>query len=400
MSRIGAIIDSKYDLIRFAIRRMTIWQHSDWPNFHWQDASLKGRLDAVRFLQGRLLGRTEATPGPAKLEVEIDTLVQNAIRTSEIEGEHLDVDSMRSSVARQLGLERAGLAERPTPRSDALAALLLEATHQPDDPLSLERLCQWQAMLFPQGPGWLDSIRVGQLRGEQPMQVVSGQIDQPRVHFEAPPRERLESELTAYLEWFNHPPSSLDPLLRAGIAHLWLITLHPFDDGNGRVTRAVTDRALAHAERQSVRFYSLSAAIMARRPAYYDQLEQTQSNGLDITEWLIWFLDTLEMALQQALAKVDQVLDKARFWQRHATTVLTERQIKVLNRLLDTAGKEFPYGINARQYRSLAIVSKATATRDLTDLLDKGCLTRLPGRGRSTRYTVALDSAYTRPSSR
>ncbi len=370
---------------------MYIWQHSDWPHFRWGEATLKGRLEGVRLLQGRLLGRAETVPPRADLEVEMDALIQNAIRTSEIEGEQLDVGSVRSSVARQLGLERAGLAGRPTPQTDALVALLLEATHQSDEPLSTERLCRWQALLFPEGPGWLANIRVGELRGEQAMQVVSGRVDRPRVHFEAPPREGLEAELSAFVEWFNRPPANLDPLLRAGIAHLWLITLHPFDDGNGRVTRAVTDRALVQSERRSVRFYSLSAAIMARRSAYYDQLEHAQSGDLDITEWLAWFLDTLEVALQQALARVDRVLDKARFWQYHATTVLTERQIKVLNRLLDTAGEEFEQGINARQYRSLAKVSKATATRDLTDLLDKGCLTRLPGGGRSTRYTIDPD---------
>jgi len=184
----------------------------------------------------------------------------------------------------------------------------------------------------------------------------------------------------------------LDPLLRAGIAHLWLITLHPFDDGNGRVTRAVTDRALAQAERQSIRFYSLSAAIMARRQAYYDHLERSQRGDLDITEWLAWFLEVLEEALQQALARVSRVLGKARFWQRYATTALNERQIKVLNRLLDSAGEEFEHGINARKYQSIAKVSKATATRDLTDLLDKGCLRKLPGGGRSTRYAIAMES--------
>lgn len=223
------------------------------------------------------------------------------------------------------------------------------------------------------------------------MQVVSGRIDRPTVHFKAPPRGRLEAELDAFLAWFNQPSKNLDPLIRVGIVHLWLVTLHPFDDGNGRLTRAVTDRALAQAERQSVRFYSLSAAIMARREAYYAHLESAQKGGLDITSWLFWFLDTLKEALEQALVRVDRVLSKTHFWQRHATTVLNERQIKVLNRLLDTAGEEFEQGINARKYQSLAKVSKATATRDLAELLEKGCLFKLPGGGRSTRYAVLFD---------
>jgi Fic family protein len=368
---------------------MVIWEQTDWPRFRWDDTVLRPKLDRIRLLQGRLLGRAEAAPEHADLDMEMDALIQNAIRTSEIEGEHLDVGSVRSSVARQLGLEQAGVVNRATPVSESLVALLLEATRQPDALLSVEQLCHWQAMLFPEGAGPLMKINIGDLRGDQPMQVVSGRMDRPKVHFQAPPRERLESELSAFVDWFNHPPTNLDPLLRAGIAHLWLITLHPFDDGNGRVTRAVTDRALAQAERQSVRFYSLSAAIMASRNAYYDHLEQTQKGDLDITTWLAWFLDTLKAALEQALRRIDRVLGKSIFWQRHATTVLSERQIKVLNRLLDMVGEELEHGINARKYQSLAKVSKATATRDLVDLLEKGCLQKLPGGGRNTRYVIA-----------
>lgn len=370
---------------------MYIWQQDNWPRFHWEEAALRPQLDAVRLLQGRLLGHAEAAADSADLDMEMDALIENAIRTSEIEGEHLDVGSVRSSVARQLGLQQAGLTGKPTPQSEALVELLLEATHKPEQSLSRERLYQWQSLLFPEGPGLLSKIRVGDLRGDEPMQVVSGRIDRPKVHFEAPPRDRLEPELAQFLVWFNQPPANLDGLLRAGIAHLWLITLHPFDDGNGRVTRAVTDRALAQAERRSIRLYSLSAAIMARRQAYYDHLEHTQKGGLDITKWLAWFLGVLEEAMQQALMRVARVLEKTRFWQHHATTVLNERQIKVLNRLLDSAGEAFENGINVTKYKSIAKVSKATATRDLSELLGKGCLRKLPGGGRSTRYAVATD---------
>ncbi|MDP2126614.1 MAG: Fic family protein [Pseudohongiella sp.] len=366
---------------------MYIWQQPDWPGFYWDETTLKPKTDAVRLLQGRLLGRTESAPEHTDLDVEMDALIQNAIRTSEIEGEHLDAGSVRSSVARQLGLERAGVSAKTTPETESLVALLVQATHRPDEPLSREQLCQWQSMLFPE-PRLFSKIRIGALRGEQPMQVVSGRIDRPRVHFEAPPRDGLEAGLDSFTQWFNHPPVGLDPLLRAGIAHLWLITLHPFDDGNGRVARAVTDRALAQAERRSVRFYSLSAAIMARRQTYYDCLEQTQHGDLDITRWLSWFLDTLEEALQQAMLRLDRVLVKTRFWQKQSMTALNERQIKVLNRLLDTAGEAFEQGITASKYQSLTEVSKATATRDLTELLDKGCLQKLPGGGRSTRYVL------------
>lgn len=367
---------------------MYIWQRADWPRFHWQENLLKARLDAVRLLQGRLLGQAEGVSRPMARHMEMDALIQNAIRTSEIEGEHLNAGSVRSSVVRQLGIEQGGLPDLATPQSDALVAMLVEATRAPEQKLTKQQLCQWQAMLFPQGADPLAKVRRGTWRGEQPMQVVSGRIDRPRVHFEAPPRQRLEAQLHAFVHWFNQPPQGLDPLLRAGIAHLWLITLHPFDDGNGRVARAVTDRALAQAEGQSVRFYSLSAAIMARRQDYYEHLEGTQKGDLDITFWLAWFLEVLEDALQQALTRLERVLEKARFWQRHAETVLNERQIKVLNRLLDSVGEEFAQGINARKYQSLAKVSKPTATRDLTDLLAKGCLCKLPGGGRSTRYAI------------
>jgi len=271
--------------------------------------------------------------------------------------------------------------------------MLLEATQNLETPLTQSRLCQWQAALFPGGPGVVNPIGVGELRGEAPLQVVSGRVDRPTVHFEAPPGDRLEQELDEFLVWFNQPPKTLDRLLRAGVAHLWLVTLHPFDDGNGRVTRAVTDRALAQAEQQSIRFYSLSAAIMGRRKEYYEQLEQAQKGGLDITSWLSWFLGVLEDALKQGQVRFDRVMRKTRFWQRHGQTPLIERQIKVLNRLLDAGAaqegaEEFEQGINAEKYKSLAKVSKATATRDLADLLDKGCLTKLPGGGRSTRYAI------------
>lgn len=369
---------------------MYIWERADWPEFTWDAELLQPRLNAVRLLQGRLLGQSELLPADADPQAQMDALIQNAIRTSEIEGERLNVESVRSSVARRLGLLRAGMADKATPQTDALVGLLLDATENDDLPLTLERLCQWQAALFPEGPG-LTGINIGALRGESPMQVVSGPIGRRTVHFEAPPRDRLETELQAFLDWFNHAPAGLDPLLRAGIAHLRVVTLHPFDDGNGRVTRAVTDRALAQAERQAIRFYSLSAAIMARRAEYYEQLEAVQKGDLEITSWLAWFLDALEEAMQQALARFHCVLAKSRFWQRHAQSPLNERQLKVLNRLLDGAGEEFEHGINARKYIALTGASKPTATRDLIDLLEKGCLVKLPGGGRSTRYAVAVD---------
>jgi len=252
-----------------------------------------------------------------------------------------------------------------TPQTEALVQLLIEATSNLQQPLSQKTLVEWQAALFPEKPPKQTSLAPvikGQLRGDSPMQVVSGRVDKPTIHFGAPPRQHLDAELQRFTLWFNQPPIELDPLLRAAIAHLWLITLHPFDDGNGRVTRAVTDRALAQAEHNSIRFYSLSAAIMARRKEYYEQLEQAQKGDLNITDWLQWFLSVLDDAISGGLQRFERVLNKTRFWHQHAQTVLSERQIKVLNRLLDTQGEEFTQGLNASKYQSLAKVSKATAT--------------------------------------
>ena len=371
---------------------MYIWELENWPRFVWNIKELSPRLAAVHQQQGQLLGQSGDLSEELDLQAQMDALIQNAIRTSEIEGENLNVESVRSSVARQLGLPRAGLRDS-TVQTDAIVGMLLEATQNLETALTQGELCQWQAALFPDGPGLVNPIGVGELRGEVAMQVVSGRVDRPTVHFEAPPRDQLEQQLAEFLKWFNQPPKALDGLLRAGIAHLWLVTLHPFDDGNGRVTRAVTDRALAQAEQQSIRFYSLSAAIMERRKEYYEQLERSQKGELDITPWLSWFLSVLEDALKQGQACFDRVLKKTRFWQRHSQTPLTERQIKLLNRLLDVGAAQegaegFEQGINAEKYKSLAKVSKATATRDLTDLLEKGCLTKLPGGGRSTRYVI------------
>lgn len=362
---------------------MYIWQAADWPGFYWDEDRLKPQLDQIRRLQGRLLGRADATD--EVLQLEMDALIQNAIRSSEIEGEHLDTASVRSSVARHLGVEQAGLAGKPNAESEAMARLLVTATRDWQQPVSLDTLCQWQADIFPQQ----QDFPVGMLRDEQPMHVMSGRLDRPTIHFTAPPRNILDAEMVRFLDWFNHPPAGLDTLLRAGIAHLWLLTLHPFADGNGRVTRALTDRALAQDEQQSIRFYALSEAIMNNRKHYYLALESAQKSGLDITHWLHWFLQTLEEAIHLALSRIERILHKAAFWRKHQNCVLNQRQIKVLNRLLDNAGSEFDEGIATRHYQAIARTSKATATRDLADLLAKGCLQQLPGGGRSSRYRLS-----------
>nr|WP_269078796.1 Fic family protein [Endozoicomonas numazuensis] len=268
---------------------------------------------------------------------------------------------------------------------------MLDAITNLETPLTLERACQWHQWLFPNAGFSLHSIQTGQLRGDEPMQVVSGRIDRPTVHFEAPPRNRLEPELSRFFDWFNRSRNDpkCDPLLRAAISHFWFVTLHPFDDGNARLTRAITDLALAQADAQSIRLYAMSSVILENRKAYYNILEKSQRSDTDITEWLTWFLQMLEETIQVSLTKIDRTLQKTRFWQQFHSAGLSDEQIKVLNRLLDGGDKGFESGISASQYQKVARVSKATATRHLSDLLDKGCIEKLPGGGRSTRYKIA-----------
>ncbi|MDB6047942.1 MAG: cell division protein Fic [Pseudomonas sp.] len=369
-----------------------IWQQSAWPHFTWQAERLTVLLRACSQAQGQLLGMIGAAGSDASAQTELDALLQNIITSSAIEGEQLNAGSVRSSLARRLGL--AG--NQPvSQRSEGLAELMLDATQQHLSPLTLERVLHWHRLLFPVAQTYSShAIQVGTLRGDEPMQVVSGRLDRPTVHFQAPPREGLEAQLTAYFNWFNssRADANLDPFLRAGIAHFWFVTLHPFDDGNGRLTRAITDLALAQGEDQAIRFYAMSASILTARRDYYRILEHSQKSTLDITPWLEWFLQTLLETLQQAIKRIDRVLSKARFWQQHREHGLSAEQIKVLNRLLDgdvSADRNgFEEGISAAQYQAVTKVSKATATRHLGDLLEKGCLQKLPGGGRSTRYQI------------
>ena len=376
-----------------------IWQHPDWPRFDWQTETLAPLLRQATLAQGALLGRTRGSDADLQAEFNLDTLLQNIVDSSAIEGERLNVASVRSSLARRLGLP-AGDRGRPEAGSDGLARIMVDATTQLDTPLTQARLKQWHAWLFAGDDGFLgQKIRIGDWRGHEPMQVVSGRIDRPTVHFEAPPRDGLEARIDEFIAWFNasREEAGLDPLLRAAIAHFWFVTLHPFDDGNGRITRTLTDLALAQAEAQSIHFYAMSVAILANRKGYYHALESAQKIGaddqaIDLTPWLRWFLDTLLEAIAAAEGQIERVLGKSRYWLQHRQQALSAEQIKVLNRLLDGDQTEqggFALGISAAQYQAVATVSKATATRHLADLVAKGCLVRLPGGGRSTRYQIS-----------
>lgn len=369
-----------------------IWQHPDWPRFTWQEAEIQPYVRQCWKDLGILLGWSGALAPEADQEAEaraaLDTLLQNIVTSSAIEGERLNVVSVRSSLARRLGVEEPGTPA--SPRSEGLAELMLDATLNPDSSLDVERLFQWHRWLFPETDAALTTLRPGQWRGEEPMQVVSGRLERPKVHFEAPPRKDLEHEVDQFLAWFEssrHDPE-IDPLVRAGLAHFWFVTLHPFEDGNGRIARAIADRALAQADRQGIRLYAMSAAILERRADYYRCLEASQRGTPDLTAWLVWFLETLDATLLNVLAQVERTLAKARFWQRSRTAHLLPEQVKVLNRLLDGGERGFERGISASQYQKVTKVSKATATRHLARLVEEGCLVKLPGGGRSTRYQV------------
>ena len=366
---------------------MWIWQRPEWPQLTYRPDALVSRLRAVNRLQGVLVGRSEAAGEHASL----DTLLQNILSSSAIEGETLNVQSVRSSLARRLSQESDG---HVTPASEGLAELMLDVTTNLQAPLTLERLFQWHRWLFAgHAPLLDDGVRIGSLRGEEPMRVVSGRVDRPVAHFEAPPREGLEGELEAFLGWFadsRHDPA-LDPSVRAGLAHFWFVTVHPLDDGNGRLARAVGDLALAQADPLGARLYTMSAAIFNDRDGYYRALEQAQRGCTDVTAWLEWFLDTLQSSLECANNAIGQELDKVRFWRRHVDLALSDEQTRFLERVLGRG--DFEDGFSARHYKSIAGVSKATATRHLADLKEKGLIEPLPGGGRSSRYQIVIPDA-------
>lgn len=366
-----------------------VWQSQDWPNLHWQSERLLVPLGRARLAQGKLISQATALGFDLGQQAQAEILTEEAVKTAAIEGESLDRSSVRSSVARRLGLPTAGMPLAPR-HVDGLVEVLLDATLSYSLPMTAERLKGWQAALFPTGYSGLSRIQVGDWRGAgEPMQVVSGPVGRERVHYEAPPGERVQTEIARFLAWWKYPPAGVDGLVRAGVSHFWFVTVHPFEDGNGRLARALTDMALAQDEKLSARFYSLSSQIMAEREDYYQVLEQAQKGDGDITVWLEWFLGCFERAVERSESLLAGVLLKARFWQRHAGGSLTERQRKVLNRLLDAGPGGFEGGMTTRKYASLTGVSKATAQRELANLVDQGLLRLNPGGGRSVSYDVA-----------
>jgi Fic family protein len=356
----------------------------DWPKFRWDQNRLAERLAAVRHRQGRLIGRMEALGFPLRSEATLENLTQEVLKSSEIEGEILDREQVRSSIARRLGMDIGGLtaADRHV---EGVVEMMLDATEKYSEPLTEERLFGWHAAMFPTGRSGMKHITVGGWRDDAsgPMQVVSGPIGRERVHYEAPPAPRLASEMKAFLDWFNGE-AAIDPVLKAAVAHLWFVTVHPFDDGNGRIARAIADMALARSEGTAQRFYSMSAQIRQERNAYYDILERTQKGDLDITSWLEWFLGCLDRAFDGAKRTLANVFRKGRFWEKHAGAAFNDRQRDMLNRLLNgLEGK-----LTTSKWAQIEKCSQDTALRDIDDLVARGILRKEPAGGRSTSYAL------------
>ena len=358
-----------------------IYDLPDWPRFRWNQDAIFPRLTAVRHKQDRLIGRMQALGFTLRKEAELRTLTLEVLKSSEIEGEILDKEQVRSSVARRLGVDIGALTPEDR-KVEGVVEMVLDATRNYDKPLTRERLFAWHASLFPTGYAGMRKIKVGDWR-DAPMEVVSGPIGHERVHFEGPPADRIEREMTAFLDWFNGDDGT-DLVLRACIAHLWFVTIHPFEDGNGRIARAVADMTLARSEQSPQRFYSMSAQMRQERDAYYGGLEQTQKGTLEITERQDWFLGCLERSFDEAERTLAAVFRKARFWGSHAGAPFNERQSLMLNKLLDgIEGK-----LSSSKWAKMAKCSQDTALRDIADLVDRGILSKDPAGGRSTSYSL------------
>lgn len=365
-----------------------IWQEEKWPLFTWRSDALIDSLSRCNFKRGKLLGRVASLGMELGLEAQAEVLAAEVMQTSAIEGHSLSPDSVRSSVARRLGLPDGGVSG-PDRYTEGLLEVLLDATRNFEQPLTAERLHGWQAALFPTGFSGLHRIVVGEFRGEAAMQVLSGPLGREKIHYEAPPSNAVGTEVAWFLRWWQEKQGTIDGILRAAIAGFWFVSIHPYEDGNGRLARAITDMALAQDERLAVRYYSLSVQIMEERKEYYEALEKCQKGGLDITEWLIWFLGCFERALAKSDHLIVKVLQKAGFWEIHGRVPLTERQRKVINRLLDAGRQGFAGGLTTKKYAGMTKASRATSFREISDLLSKKILIQNPGKGRSVSYDLA-----------
>ncbi len=361
-----------------------IYQKDNWPHFTWNTELIINLLSEARNLQGRLIGKMEILGFDLRNEAQLDTLTLDVLKSSEIEGEILNPDQVRSSIARKLGMDIAGSIESDR-EVDGIVEMMLDATQYYFEPLTAERLFNWHAALFPTGRSGMYKIRVADWRKDTtgPMQVVSGAIGKEKVHFQAPDSGLVDNEMLRFLNWFNSDDKT-DLVIKAAIAHLWFVSIHPFEDGNGRITRALSDMILAKADKSNQRFYSMSAQIRKERRGYYEILEKTQKGNLDITEWITWFLNSLINALKSTDSILRQVLFKADFLNKHSKTILNERQRKLINKLLDG----FDGKLTSSKWAKIAKCSKDTAIRDINDLINKNILRKEAAGGRSTNYEL------------
>ena len=359
-----------------------IYQNENWTDFTWQNAVVSASLGEVRLMQGRISVLIRSLGFKSKDEKILDVLTTDVLKSSEIEGERLDLKQVRSSVARRLGLETAGLV--PSPRNvDGIVEMMLDATQKYQDDLTEKRIFGWHAALFPTGYSGTGRIAVGRYRSEE-VRVVSGAIGKEKIHYEAVPAEFVKTEMDKFLSWFNDPEIVIDEVLKSAIAHFWFVTIHPFDDGNGRITRAVSDMLLARSENSSERFYSMSKQILAQRNEYYEKLKRTQQGGNDITEWIVWYLETLKNALKETEDAIQNVMQKALFWEKRYDISINERQRKMINLLFD----DFSGHLTSSKWAMITKCSSDTALRDIDDLIHKGILKKDDAGGRSTNYKL------------
>ena len=370
------------------MRPIYIWQYPEWPSFTWNDSRLIALLSEVRNLEGMIQGMMDGLGFNVQSMTALNVMTEDVLRSNEIEGVILNSDKVRSSIARHLGIDTAGLPQ-PDHYTEGVVQIMMDAVTNCNKPLTPERLFNWHAALFPTGRSGMYPITVGAYRtGGEPMQIVSGAMGKEKVHYEAPPSEVVPDMMTDFLTWINSDNTVTDPVLKAAVAHLWFVAIHPFDDGNGRLTRTITDMQLAKADGFPLRFYSMSAEILREKKAYYEILEHTTSNSTDITEWLEWFLNTMKSSILRAKETVKRVVCKSSFWQRHREIPMNERQVRVVNMLWDG----FTGKLTSSKWAKITKTSQATALRDITDLIEKGILTAAADGGRSSNYLLKDDA--------
>lgn len=366
-----------------------IWELKSWPNFKWDEAKLLPGLSEARLRQGKLIEKVLGLLEFDSKQAEAYIFEAETLKTTQIEGQKYNPESIRSSIHRRLGLDYAGLPKTER-HVDGLVEVLFDATRYSNESLTVKRLCSWQAALFPTGYSGLQKIVVGKFRNDEigPMEVVSGTIGREKVHYQAPPADRISNEIKLFLRWWNNQSLGLDGIIRAGIAHLYFVTIHPFDDGNGRIARALTDMIIAQDDKLSKRYYSLSTEILKEKESYYKILEESQKGDLDITEWLIWFIDCFSKALVNSEKLLENIFNKADFWRKNQMLEINTRQRKVINKMLDVGKNNFIGGLTTKKYMGITGMSRITSIREINDLLFKNVLVQNEGKGRNVNYSI------------